>query len=254
MIVNYFVKRKIAYIELNRPEKKNSLNSDMIDKISTYLNLANSEFEVGAIVIKAKGNIFCSGMDLSELNILQTQSLESNISSANKLRDLLINIYNSKKIITAQIEGDVYGGGCAIISACDFIFSVPNSTFCYPEVKLCFVAALAAPFIIKKIGINRARYLLLTGERIDTNQAMEYGLINNIYSSSKINIKIEEYINNLLKFNSLKAISLTKEFLNDISRSSSLKESLTKGAILNAKTRLLDECKSRVKEFLEKNL
>ena len=249
--VQYEVKDRIGFIILNRPEKKNALNEELIGELSEALSKASDDNSVKIIVLKANGDAFCSGADLGYLQQLQKFSFEDNIADSTKLKDLFLKIYTLNKIVIAQVEGHAIAGGCGLATVCDFVFSVPEAKFGYTEVRIGFIPAIVMIFLIRKIGDQRARQLLLSGSLVMAEAAFENGLVTKIVDKSAISNEVIAFAQNLIKSNSSQAMATTKRMLAEL-QSMPLTESLNYAARMNAEARGSEDCKRGIASFLDK--
>ena len=250
-LVHYKVNNRVAYITLNRPEKRNALNSEVVILLKESFHNAISDDLVKAIVLKANGEVFSAGADLAYLQQLQTNSYEDNVADSTSLKDLFYTIYTSPKVVVAQVEGHAIAGGCGLVSVCDIVFSVPEAKFGYTEVKIGFIPALVACFLIRKTGEARTKELLLSGDLINAKTASDYGLINFISEKTAIAEEVNQYAENLVSKTSGESVSLTKRLIN-LAQNSTLEESLEQAVQFNATARASQDCKRGIAAFLNK--
>ncbi|RZS98713.1 enoyl-CoA hydratase/isomerase family protein [Cecembia calidifontis] len=246
-----YKKDRIGYLELNRPEKRNALNSEMVEALKTAISEFEKDREVKVLVIKAAGKVFCSGADLAYLQSLQTNSYEENLLDSNNLKELFYRIYTSPKVIIAQIQGHALAGGCGLATVCDFSFTVPEAKFGYTEVKIGFVPAIVKVFLLRKIGEGKAKQLLLDGDLIDAKEAQSLGLINWIVEAGVLEEKVYEYAQKLIEQNSEQSMALTKEMIGRV-QEKSLEDGLDYAAAMNARARGSEDCKKGIAAFLNK--
>ena len=250
-LVHYKVNNRVAYITLNRPEKRNALNSEVVILLKESFHNAISDDLVKAIVLKANGEVFSAGADLAYLQQLQTNSYEDNVADSTSLKDLFYTIYTSPKVVVAQVEGHAIAGGCGLVSVCDIVFSVPEAKFGYTEVKIGFIPALVACFLIRKTGEARTKELLLSGDLINAKTASDYGLINFISEKTVIAEEVNQYAEKLVSKTSGESVSLTKRLIN-LAQNSTLEESLEQAVQFNAMARASQDCKRGIAAFLNK--
>ena len=204
-----------------------------------------------AIVLKANGEVFSAGADLAYLQQLQNNSYEDNVADSTSLKDLFYTIYTSPKVVVAQVEGHAIAGGCGLVSVCDIVFSVPEAKFGYTEVKIGFIPALVACFLIRKTGEARTKELLLSGDLINAKTASDYGLINFISEKTAIAEEVNQYAEKLVSKTSGESVSLTKRLIN-LAQNSTLEESLEQAVQFNATARASQDCKRGIAAFLNK--
>jgi methylglutaconyl-CoA hydratase len=250
-LLEYKTTERIASIIINRPEKRNALNPELVLALTNAFKTAIDDSDVKIIVLKANGEVFSAGADLDYLKHLQKNSDQDNLEDTNLLKDLFLLIYRSSKLVIAQVEGHAIAGGCGLVSVCDFIFSVPEAQFGYTEVKIGFIPALVTCFLIRRMGEGRAKELLLSGELIDALTAFNYGLINFIYPKEEIAEAVESYAGKLIHSVSSNSVSLSKSLINSV-QDLSLDESLSLAVILNVETRSSSDCKKGISAFLTK--
>ena len=250
-LVHYKVNNRVAYITLNRPEKRNALNSEVVILLKESFHNAISDDLVKAIVLKANGEVFSAGADLAYLQQLQTNSYEDNVADSTSLKDLFYTVYTSPKVVIAQVEGHAIAGGCGLVSVCDIVFSVTEAKFGYTEVKIGFIPALVACFLIRKTGEARTKELLLSGDLINAKTASDYGLINFISEKTAIVEEVNQYAEKLVSKTSGESVSLTKRLIN-LAQNSTLEESLEQAVQFNATARASQDCKRGIAAFLNK--
>ncbi|PSL02647.1 enoyl-CoA hydratase/isomerase family protein [Cecembia rubra] len=246
-----FKKDRIGYLELNRPEKRNALNAEMVEALKLAISDFEKDKDVKVLVIKASGKVFCSGADLAYLQSMQTNTFEENLEDSNNLKDLFYRIYTSPKVIIAQIQGHAIAGGCGLAMVCDFSFAVPDAKFGYTEVKIGFVPAIVKVFLLRKIGEGKSKQLLLDGDLIEAKEAQSMGLINWVVEAEELEQKVYSYAQKLIKQNSDQSMALTKEMIGRV-QEQTLEEGLDYAAAMNARARGSEDCKKGIAAFLNK--
>lgn len=250
-LVLYEVKDRIGFITLNRPEKRNALNAEMVTAIKNAFNAAENDENCKVIVLQANGEAFCAGADLAYLQQLQNNTYDENLADSTHLMELFMQIYTGKKAVIAKIEGHALAGGCGLATVCDFSFSVHDAKFGYTEVKIGFVPAIVKVFLLRKIGEGKARELLLTGKIITAAEAKEYGLINYLSSKESIEHDVLQLAQKLCNEASGQSIAFVKEMIAEV-QSLTLDEGLDYAARMNATARGTDDCKKGIQSFLTK--
>ncbi|HRG10523.1 MAG TPA: enoyl-CoA hydratase-related protein [Cyclobacteriaceae bacterium] len=249
--VLYTVTNQIAYITINRPEKRNALSPELVTELKTAFDKAEQDAAVKVVVLKANGESFCAGADLGYLQQLQNFSFEENLADSNHLKELFLKIYTLKKVVIAQVQGHALAGGCGLATVCDFTFSVPEAKFGYTEVRIGFIPALVSVFLIRKIGEQKARHLLLTGEIIKADTALAYGMITEVVPAGELENRVNQFAQILILQNSAQSMQLTKQLIHEV-QNLTLDEALNFAANQNAKARATDDCKKGIASFLNK--
>ncbi len=250
-LVNYTNAQRIGYITLNRPEKRNALNSQMVSELKQAFSQAENDENCKVIVLKANGQAFSAGADLAYLQQLQQNTFDENYADSSHLKELFEQIYWNKKVVIAQVEGHAIAGGCGLATVCDFVFSVPEASFGYTEVKIGFVPAIVMFFLLRKIGEKRAKDLLLSGRLISATEAVNLELINEVIEPDKIENHVVNFASKLVSNCSADSLALTKEMIAEIQYLEG-HEALDYAAKSNAKARETKDCKRGISAFLNK--
>jgi len=245
------VRERIAYLTLNRPEKRNALNDIVMVELKHAVTVAESRQDVKVVVIRANGKAFCAGADLEYLKQMQQFTPEQNLADSATLADLFLTIYRSGKIFIAQVEGHAIAGGCGLATVCDFTFVVPQAKLGYTEVRIGFIPAVVMVFLLRKIGETRAKELLLSGKLIDAVTAERYNLINAVVEADQIQEYVYQFALGLCEKNSASSMLLTKKMIADI-QTFPIEEALTFAAKMNARSRTTPDCIRGIGAFLNK--
>ena len=139
---------EIATITLNRPEKRNAISAEMIDDLMGAFGEVETD-SARIAILTGEGKAFCSGMDLSALRALATQSSMENLEDSRRLARFFHRIWSFPKPTIAAVNGAAIAGGCGIATLCDFTLAVPEATFGYPEVRIGFLPANVAVFLMR---------------------------------------------------------------------------------------------------------
>jgi methylglutaconyl-CoA hydratase len=250
-LVRYTLERNVCTITMNRPDKRNALNPELIAALRDAFKRAETDSQAKVIVLAAEGEAFCAGADLAYLQRMQAYSYEENLNDSTQLRDLLWRIYSHPKVVLAKVQGPALAGGCGLVTVCDFSFATGTASFGYTEVKIGFVPAIVMSFLIRKIGEGKARQLLLAGTVMDAREAYRMGLINCVSEKGMLTRDVETFATSLIQANSLEAMKRTKQLLAQM-QSLTLEASLDVAAAANAQARETEDCKRGISAFLNK--
>ena len=250
-LVLYAIADRIATITLNRPEKRNALNPEMVNLLTAKMLEAAADEQVKVVILKANGSSFSAGADLAYLQQLQHYSFEENLEDSRNLKNLYYTIYTLPKVVIAQVEGHAIAGGCGLTTVCDFVFAVPEANFGYTEVKLGFVPAIVSCFLMRKTSETLAKQLLLTGELFNAQQAYDYGLINFVTNKEIIGQKARDFALNLCDTTSANSLMVTKQLITQTTHPG-LSQSLDIAVQLNAQVRNSHDFKLGIASFLQK--
>jgi methylglutaconyl-CoA hydratase len=248
--VIYSLDGSIAQITLNRPEKRNALDDELIAGIKEALQQASEDERVRAIVITGAGKDFCAGADLSALQKIAGASVSENAEDARGLLELFLLIRQITVPVVAVVKGRALAGGCGLASACDLVLAVDSARFGYPEVKIGFVPAMVMSILRRNISEKRAFELISRGAEISADEARQFGLVNQVFSEETFERDVATYVSEFEKM-SPSALALTKSLLYQID-GMSFRDALETGADVNVIARLTKDCQERIGKFLKK--
>jgi methylglutaconyl-CoA hydratase len=241
---------KIARIWLNRPDVHNAFNAVMIRELADAFHKAADDQAVRVVVFSGRGKSFCAGADLNWMREIIRYSFERNLEESLEIADLHYSIYSLPKPTIARVNGAAIGGGTGFLSACDIVVASEEARFGLSEVKIGLVPAAISPYVLRRIGENKARQYFLTGERFDARRALEIGLVNAVVPSDKLDDKIEE-ITGLLLSSGPEALASCKELLRRVP-GMSFEEAKSYTARMIAELRISREGQEGMAAFLEK--
>lgn len=165
----------VAHISLNRPQVVNAYNIQMRDDFSEALSAVQLDAEVRALLITGEGRGFCAGADLTEFGAAPSQVIARRVRWE---RDVWGQLVNLDKPIVAAVHGYCIGSGLEIALLCDLRIAAKGTDFALPEVQLGMIPAAGGTQTLPRVaGESRALDLLLTGRRIETEEALGMGLV-----------------------------------------------------------------------------
>lgn len=176
----------VITITLNRPEKHNAFDDQLISELIKLLQLVDKDDSVRIIILNANGRNFCAGADLNWMKRMAKFNKEQNKADALKLAKLLQTMNTLTKPIIALIQGRVMGGGVGLVACCDIAIATEDVRFCFSEVKLGLIAATIAPYIIRSIGFSAARRYFISAEIFDAKKAQQIGLVHQLVTASQL--------------------------------------------------------------------
>jgi len=248
--VLYSVEGAIASITLNRPEKKNALNDEMIEDLKRFLHKANADENLRAVIITGAGSDFCSGADLSALKKISQASVSQNAADARSLMELFSLCREVKVPVIAAVKGRALAGGCGLASACDLVLATTSARFGYPEVKIGFVPAMVMAILRRNTSEKRAFELLTRGAEIGAEEARQLGLVNQVFSDDQFDTEVIAYTRVFEKL-SKSAVALTKALLYQTD-GMAFRDALETGADANVIARMTEDCQKGIARFLAK--
>ena len=211
-------------LSLNRPDKRNALNIEMLETLCTLLEESTSSTK-RVLILKGEGKAFCAGLDLKENFNKEMQDKSAKLMA--KVLDLL---YASPLITICLAHGAAIAGGAGLMTACDFSLIDPNTKVGYPEVRLGLVAGLVMTFLQRRLQERHVKELVLLGELIDGQRAYDIGLVNAVVPKET---QIEHafiWVEKILK-GAPQATKLSKRLLDELHPFSISHESKTESCI-----------------------
>jgi enoyl-CoA hydratase/carnithine racemase len=200
----------VATVILDRPEKLNAMNQAMFQELGTAAEFVRDEPEVKVAVITGRGRAFCAGIDLSSITDFKDSSAADFRVMVRKVQKNFRAFELIEKPVIAMVQGHCLGAGLEIALACDMILASTEATFGLLEVNIGLVVDLGASQRLPRyIGIHRAKELILTGKKIDAEEADRIGLINAFYAPEELQGKVRELADHFMTLSPV-AVGLCK--------------------------------------------
>ena len=247
--IQYAESQSIATITLNRPDKRNAMNGELIEDLLKALEMA-AHSGARVLILTGAGKAFCAGMDLENLKLLTGRTHEQTVQDSQTAARMFRTLYDFPKPTIAAVNGAAIAGGTGLATICDFTLAVPEAKFGYTEVRIGFVPAIVSSFLIAAIGEKRSRDLLLTGRIFGTQEAHELGLVNEIVAPDELMKRTLELAGQLAE-NSPASLRATKGLLSSYTREQ-LDRQVAQAVHENAAIRQTADFKEGVSSFLEK--
>jgi len=175
----------IFTVTINRPDKLNALNKDVMNDLDKVLDEVENNSEIKGVIVTGSGQKgFVAGADIGQFVGLNK---EEGKALAKKGQNIFFKIENSSKPIIAAVNGFALGGGCELGMACHFRIASENARFGQPEVNLGLIPGYGGTQrLVQLIGKGRALELLMTGNMIDAQAALQYGLVNHVVPQDEL--------------------------------------------------------------------
>ena len=249
-LVLYEVKPPAIVLTLNRPDKRNALNRQLITELGTAFARAGADPAARCVILTGAGPSFCAGMDLAELADALDRPDEAALvqADAQRLAEVYQQIYALPKPTIAAVNGPAVAGGAGLVTVCDLAVAAPTAKFGYPEVRRGLVAAMVLPHLLRHVGERAARELLLRGELVDAYHAWRVGLINEVAEQADVLTTALAWARSLAEAGP-QALATTKALLARFNRAEA---PVAEFARSSADARLTVECKEGLRAFLDK--
>lgn len=171
-------------ITINRPDKLNALDPEVIGELTQAVEAAGAEDSVRGVIITGAGKAFVAGADIETMADMTADQAKAFASQGHALGNLIAKL---GKVVIAAVNGFALGGGCEVALACDFIYASEKARFGQPEVKLGVIPGFGGTQrMIRRVGIAQALELCTVGNIIKADEALRIGLVNRVVEPDKL--------------------------------------------------------------------
>ena len=243
--------RGIATVALNRPDRRNAINPEMMDELLTTVERLGGDETVRAIVLRGHGKVFCAGGDLNWMRDTEGATEQEVARDSARLQQVYIAAANCPKTIVGRLHGAAMAGALGLVACCDVAIAEKDTKFCLSEVRIGLAPGIIAGFLLPKIGAGWFRYLATGAVVFGTEVAAQAGLIHEVAEdSADLDARVEAHCR-LALVASPEAIAGTKALVADLGYGPdpALYET---GLGWNVKTRMSDAAQEGIGAFLER--
>jgi enoyl-CoA hydratase len=171
-------------ITINRPDKLNALDPQVIGELIQAVEAAGAEGLVRGVIITGAGKAFVAGADIETMANMGADEAKAFASQGHALGSLIAKL---SKVVIAAVNGFALGGGCEVALACDFIYASEKARFGQPEVKLGVIPGFGGTQrMIRRVGMAQALELCTVGNIIKADEALRIGLVNKVVEPDKL--------------------------------------------------------------------
>jgi enoyl-CoA hydratase/carnithine racemase len=187
-VVNCAISDGIAIFTLNRPEKLNAINFEVIETLLALLDTIERDPEVNAVIVTGVGRAFSAGADIAEFSTVVAQGTVTALREfVRRGQRLTARLENYPKPIIAAVNGLAFGGGCEITEAMHLAVASEHASFAKPEINLGFPPPFGGTQRLPRlVGRKRGLELLLTGDPISAKTAQSIGLVNRVVPHAEL--------------------------------------------------------------------
>lgn len=240
----------ILTLTLNRPDKRNAIDTAMIEALHAGLERADLDADVRVVVVRGAGKDFCAGADLAELLTSADRSADENRAQAQQLGNVFLRMRELPKPVVAVVHGRALAGGCGLATACDLVLAHEEAQFGYPEVRRGFVPAMVMAMLRRTTGEKAAFDLVATGRILVAVEAQRLGLVSRVLGAATFEAEVTEVAEALVA-QSPTALALIKRQLYELDGRSFV-DGIRLGADVNAVARATPDFRTAVAAFLKK--
>jgi len=248
--VLYLAENGVARITLNRPDKRNALDPELIRELQDAIAVSARDPAVRVVLLKGTGKDFCSGMDLAALQKSMHAEVLKNRASAQELAGLFLAMRRHPRPVIAAVHGRALAGGCGLATAADVILAAHSAQFGYTEVNIGFVPAIVTAILRRSLPEKRAFELITSGEIITAQVAFDQGLVNRVFPDETFTADVEGYVSRIAS-KSQSAVMLSKQLLYHVD-AMPFEAAIEAGVEINTIARMTEDSKTGVDRFLKK--
>lgn len=237
----------IANVVITRKDKKNALNQEVLELLtSTFISLKEND-DVKVIVLSGEGDsAFAAGADLQEISVLADEYEKKKYYD--KFNILYESIISNPKPVIAKVAGLALGGGCLLALTCDFVIATKQSKFAQPEINFGFIGG--AVYLSHLIGKHRTSQITMMGSTFSSEEALALGLVNKVVEKDQLDEVVSDYCTKL-KGKSEFALASIKKCI-QASFETSLAEGLEMESTLATECLMTKESIQSIEGFLNK--
>jgi methylglutaconyl-CoA hydratase len=239
----------VLSLTLNRAEKRNALNTQLIDQLHEALERADLDADVRVVLLRGAGKDFCAGADLDELLASADRPLAENEAAALRLGMLFRRIRELPKPVVAMVHGRALAGGAGLASACDLVVAGTGAQIGYPEIQRGFAPAMVMALLRRLVTEKVALDLVLTGRVLSAEEARNAGLVSRVVADSDLERDTLSLVTRLANA-SATALGITKQLFYELD-SRSLGDGIALGARVNAVARSTPDFRQAISAFLK---
>ncbi len=246
--IEFSVKNGVGKITLNRPDVLNSFNMPMAKEMITALDECINNKSIRAVLITGAGRAFCAGQDLAAAI---APGADIKVIVQQQYNPIITKIRNMEKPIVCAVNGVAAGAGANLAIACDIVLAAASSSFIQAFSKIGLVPDSGGTFFLPRlVGLQRATALMMLGDKVTAQQALEFGMIYKVLPDDTLMAEAEKMTEHLAQMPT-KGLGLTKKLLN-ASMHNNLNQQLDmEGELQAAAAKTVDHGEG-VKAFLEK--
>ncbi|MBV1875331.1 MAG: enoyl-CoA hydratase/isomerase family protein [Cycloclasticus sp.] len=207
------------YVTFNRPERRNAMNNQMSQELHSVADFLLKEDSIRVVILQGAGGHFCAGGDIKERKE-QTDTRAKHTDPAKerniKSGHLFKKFWSLPQTLIVVVEGSAMGGGFGLACLADLTLVDKHAKLGMPETTLGIAPAQIAPYVVKRIGLTRAKQMALTGERVNGEKAYQLGIAQYLAESAEGLQELLESVIQQVERCGPKACAATKEIMHEV--------------------------------------
>lgn len=186
--------RGVATLTLNRPDKHNAFNAELIAELDAAATELAADSAVRAVILTGAGRSFSAGADLNWMRAQTQATRAQRIEQATRLARMLRALNELPKPLIGRINGQAYGGGTGLISVCDVAIAARGARFGFTEARLGLIPATISPYVVARMGLARAREVFASARIFEAEEAVRLGLVARAVPPDELDAAVEAEI------------------------------------------------------------
>ncbi len=182
----------VLRIQIYRPEANNSVNEQLIQELWSVYQAAEVDSTIKVVIMEGLPDVFCTGMDFQEVTEVKERDSKANAEASYKI---FKHMCQSSKVFVSLVRGRVQAGGVGVVAASDIVIADETATFVLSELLFGLLPACVLPFLIRRVGFQKAYRLALTTQQISASEAYSWGLVDEYGSDT--NKLLSQYVRRL---------------------------------------------------------
>lgn len=182
----------VVTLTLNRPKQFNALSVDLLSAMQTELNSIAQDSSIRVVVIAANGKAFCAGHNLKEMRANSDEAFHSALFK--QCSQMMLTINQMPQVVIAKVQGIATAAGCQLVAACDLAVASDDSKFATSGINVGLFCSTPAVAVSRSLSRKQAFEMLITGEFIDANTALQQGLINRVAPAEQLDATLQSLI------------------------------------------------------------
>ena len=179
----------ISTLTLNRPESYNALSEDLLEALQDAIDRVAMDESARVMVIAARGRAFCTGHDLKEMRSRPEESYYRDLFA--RCSAMMQSLVACPKPVIAKVQGIATAAGCQLVASADLAVASRDARFAVSGIRQGLFCSTPSVALSRNVGRKRAFEMLVTGEFIDADTALEYGLLNRVVPPSRLDAEVE---------------------------------------------------------------
>ena len=184
----------VRRLTLNRPEKHNALDGQMIRELTDAARQIAADPGARAVIIGGAGKSFCAGADLGWMRAQAQATSEARAAQAQALFNMFTALDELPQLVIGVVHGQVLGGGVGLASVCDVVIAAPGTRFALSETRLGLIPATIAPFLMRCMGESALRRVGLHADMFTADAAKAMGLVSEIAAEADLATAVERHV------------------------------------------------------------